>query len=245
MPLPNRRPVLSLEPVVAPPGMDELPYSFGHNSESELHRYGGELLVTPLRRHLTERPDIFVGGDMAVYFSAAQTKANDVRGPDVFVVLDAVPKVRKSWVVWEDLRTPDVVIELLSPSTERVDRGEKMRIYGRTLKVGEYYLFDVNTGLVEAWRRDANTGLYTVRNPNEDGSMPCDALGLKLVVWEGVYNQVEAAWLRWATPDGALIPTDEERAEAARARAEGERARAEAAEVELAQLRARLAALGL
>ena len=227
--------------------------------ESELHRYGGELLVNPLRRHLADRPEIFVGGDMAVYFSAAQVKTNDFRGPDVFVVLNTVPRLRKSWVVWEELRSPDVVIELLSPSTEKVDRGEKMRIYGRTLKVEEYYLFDVETGLVEGYRRDPQTGLYIVRNPLEDGSLPCDALGLRLVVWEGVYNQAEAVWLRWATADGALIPTEAELAAAAqaavageralveneRARAENERARAEAAEAELTQLRARLAALGL
>ena len=39
------------------------------------------------------------------------------RGPDVFVVVGAEKKERLSWVLWEELRLPDVVIELTSPSS--------------------------------------------------------------------------------------------------------------------------------
>jgi hypothetical protein len=38
---------------------------------------------------------------------------------------------------------------LLSATTEKVDRGDKMRIYARLLKVGEYFLFDPFSGVFE------------------------------------------------------------------------------------------------
>ena len=67
---------------------------------------------------------------------------NDFKGPDVFVVLDTVRKDRKSWVVWEEEgRTPDVVIELLSESTEKADRGLKMRVYAKLLKVADKTIY--------------------------------------------------------------------------------------------------------
>jgi hypothetical protein len=33
---------------------------------------------------------------------------------------------------------------------------------------------------------------------------------LALVRWEGIYQEVEASWLRWATLSGALLPTPQE-----------------------------------
>ena len=67
--------------------------------------------------------------------SALQAKKNDFRGPDVFVVMDTDRHERKSWVVWEeDGRTPDVVIEIMSASTEKNDRGDKKRIYAKLLR---------------------------------------------------------------------------------------------------------------
>jgi hypothetical protein len=87
-------------------------------------------------------------------------------------------------------------------------------------------------------------------------------LGLTLVLWDGEYRGIAGTWLRWATLDGDLLPTEaeaahrladretaradeaerrageaEQRAEAERSRAEAERVRAERAEAELARLR--------
>jgi Uma2 family endonuclease len=38
------------------------------------------------------------------------------------VVLDVPRRERKSWVVWEEEKAPDVVIELLSESTAKKDK---------------------------------------------------------------------------------------------------------------------------
>src|SRR5262245_34654149 len=102
-----------------PPGEDDLPYDDGEPMDSERHLEQLSLLVEQLKLLWKDRDDVYVGGNMAIYFSELQAKKNDFRGPDVFVVLDTVKRERKSWVVWQEGgRTPDVVIELLSASTE-------------------------------------------------------------------------------------------------------------------------------
>ena len=69
-------------------------------------------------------------------------------------------------------------------------------------------------------------------------------LGLRLVVWSGVFEDFESTWLRWATLDGAVIPTGAESARAARTEAEAARTEAEAARERAERLAARLRALG-
>jgi hypothetical protein len=64
---------------------------------------------------------------------------------------------------------------------------------------------------------------------------------LALIRWQGVYADVEATWLRWATLEGDLLPTAQEVSAAERQRADAEARRAVAAEAEVARLRALLA----
>lgn len=77
------------------------------------------LLIDSLRHHLHPRTDVYVGGNMAVYYSPLQARARDFLVPDVFAAADGQPeRERKSWVIWEELgHGPFVVIELLSAST--------------------------------------------------------------------------------------------------------------------------------
>jgi Uma2 family endonuclease len=217
--------------LTTPPGEDELPYSDGEPMDSELHAKQQTLLVSSLDRAWEARDDFYVGGNMFVYYSLLQTKKNDFRGPDVFVVLDTTRRVRKSWVVWgEGGRTPDVVIELLSETTEHVDRGEKMRIYAKLLHVSGYYLFDPLTGLLEGYALDPATRAFARTAPGPGGDLPCPALGLRLGVRRGLYQGVEADWLRWLDTEGRPLPTDEELARAAKAQARAAEAQARAAE---------------
>lgn len=202
-----------------PPGQDELPYDDGEPMESARHRDQMTLLIETLRRHYADRPDVYIGGNMGVYFSTLQARNNDFRAPDFFVVLDAIPdRERKSWVVWEeDGRTPDVVIELLSASTEHEDRGRKMRVYA-SLKVSEYYLYDPHTELLEGYRREETGFVPMPRRP--DGTYECRTLGLLLGVADGVYHSHAGRYLRWKTPGGELLATGDELEAAARARAD-------------------------
>jgi Uma2 family endonuclease len=161
--------------------------------ETERHRKQMTLLIETLESAWRDRTDFYVGGNMFIYFSELQAKKNDFRGPDVFVVLDTERRERKSWVVWQEGgRTPDVVIELVSPSTEAIDRGEKMRTYAKLLHVAAYYLFDPLSGVMEAYALDMASRSYTVAPPDADGTFPCPPLGLKLGVRRGVYQGLEA-----------------------------------------------------
>jgi Uma2 family endonuclease len=259
-------------PVTPPPGEDELPYNFGPPMDSEDARVQMEILIESLNLHWQDRDDFYVGGDMALYFSELQVKKNDFLGPDVFVVLDTVKRVRKSWVVWQEERAPDVVIELLSASTEANDRGPKMRVYARALRVAEYYLFDPETAELEGYRLNGALQAYDPMERDADGSYTSGRLGLKLAVREGTYYAEPVRRLRWLTPEGRVLPTGAElaadataklaaarsEAEAVRSQAEAARSQAEAAlsqaeaarsEAEAARLRAerleaRLRALG-
>jgi Uma2 family endonuclease len=202
-----------------------------------------------------ERTDYYAGGNMFLYFSEAQARNNDFRGPDVFVVLDTTRRERRAWVVWEEGgKAPDVIIELLSESTEQIDRGEKMRVYGRLLKVGEYFLFDPWSGVLDGYELDGPGGTYRKKRPDELGRLRCDQLGLSLGKVRTTLWSVETDWLRWIDAKGAPLPLPREAAsaEAARANAATERAnaatehanaateRAERAEQELEALRSKL-----
>jgi Uma2 family endonuclease len=195
-----------------------------------------------------ERTDYCIGGNNFVYYSPEQ--AWDVargrsyfRGPDIFFV-DKVPqRPRKAWVAWDEGgRLPDLIVELLSPSTEEIDREEKMDLYARIFRTREYYLFDFDTAILEGYRLTGTS--YLPVEPDRQGRFRSGVLGADVGVWHGVAGQQEANWVRLFHPDGRLLPTSAERAvaalqalEAESRKVEAERKRADDAEAELARLR--------
>jgi len=215
-----------------PPTEDDLPSSDGMPMETWRHVLQMYLLIDALLHAWRDRTDVFVGGNMFVYFSPDQVLTEDFRGPDVFVVLGVPRRSRKSWVVWQEGKAPDVVIELLSDTTRNRDRTEKKQIYQDKLRVPEYFWFDPWTGEFAGFA--LREGVYEPIAPEAEGSIPSRVLGLKLVRWEGEWRREEAVWLRWATPDGVLLPTEQETAEQ-------ERVRAEDAQRRIAELESRLA----
>jgi Uma2 family endonuclease len=191
-----------------PPTEDELPYDDGMPMETERHALQLQLLLDPLRLFYIGRQDAYVGGNMFVYFSLDQVRHQDFRGPDFFVVLGVPKRERKSWVVWQEGKGPDVVIELLSDSTAAQDKGEKKTIYQDRLRVPEYFWFDPFSGEWAGFRlRD---GRYEEIGEDSHGRLLSQCLGLALVRWEGIYQEVEARWLRWVTWAGTLLPTSQE-----------------------------------
>ena len=96
--------------------------------------------VSALGIWFIDRPDVFVAGDLLVYY-----RMNDNRtrvAPDVFVVFGASGKqLRDYWLVWREGRAPDFVMEIAAPSTWHWDRSEKRDIYA-AMGVKEYWRFD-------------------------------------------------------------------------------------------------------
>jgi Uma2 family endonuclease len=81
--------------------------------ETQRHQLQMELLLNQLVPWLAEREDGYVGGNMFVYYSLAQVRNRDFKGPDFFAVLGIPKGERKSWFVWEEGKAPDVVIDSL------------------------------------------------------------------------------------------------------------------------------------
>ena len=227
--------------VALPPTQDELPCDDGIPMETERHKLQMDLLLYPLKPWLKQHPEGgYAGGNMFVYFSLQQVRHQDFRGPDVFVVLGVPEGERKSWVVWEEGKGPDVVIELLSDKTAAQDKGEKRAIYETRLRVPEYFWFDPFRP--EDWAGfELRHGAYERLRPDAQARLISSRLGLALVRWSGRYEDVEATWLRWSTLDGELLPTLQEALALEKQHAEAETRRAEDAEAEIARLKTLLA----
>jgi len=220
-----------LEHPRSPPSSATLVCDDGEPMETARHRQQMTVLIESLEYAWQGRSDFYVGGNMFLYFSEVQAKNNDFRGPDVFVVMNTSRRERLAWVVWEeDGKTPDVIIELLSAKTEVVDRGEKMRVYARSLKVGEYFLYDPLSGVFEGYDLDPRGQRYIPKAPMASGQLRCEQLGLLLGKARGTLYAVTTDWLRWFDADGRLLPMPSEHANAEHSRADTaeHRARAEA-----------------
>jgi Uma2 family endonuclease len=227
--------------ITIPPTQDELPYDDGETMESERHKLQMELLIDSLLPWLDQREDGYIGGNMFVYYSMKQVRNQDFKGPDVFVALGVPKGERKSWVCWEEDKTPDVIIELLSESTADQDKTEKKLIYQNRMHVPEYYWYDPFNS--DDWAGfSLVSGRYQAIAPNSQNQLPCQTLGLALTRWQGTYKTITTTWLRWAYPDGALLLTT---AEQERQRAEQERQRAEQAENQIQQIAQTLLQTGM
>lgn len=96
--------------------------------------------VSALRIQFMDRTDVYVAGDMLVYYRVNDNTASVA--PDVFAVFGATGNhPRDSWLVWREGKAPDFVMEMASQSTWERDVGEKRDIYAG-IGVLEYWRFD-------------------------------------------------------------------------------------------------------
>lgn len=214
--------------------------------DSYWHRACMDLLIDQVEYHLRDRSDFFVGGNMFVYFSVTQARNRDFRGSDFLYVSNTTREPpRRFWVVWEERRTPDVVIELASETTRDEDYGAKFAIYRDRLQVGNYFIYDPETRVLDGWQlRGAD---YVPIPPSPNGRLWSDRLRLDLGEWHGLAKGYTQTWLRWFAADGTVVPTlaeaEKQRAEAEKQRAEAEKQRADAQAAENDRLRQLLAKL--
>ena len=246
---------LAAPDIPLPPTQEELPYDDGIPMESARHKAQMDLLIDALIPWLEQRDDGYIGGNMFVYYSLAQVRNKDFKGPDFFAVLGVPKGERKSWVVWEEGKAPDVVIELLSDSTAAADKNQKKLIYQNQMRVPNYFWYDPFHP--DDWAGfSIHQNRYQPITPNPHNQLVSQSLGLALQRWQGHYKGIDATWLRWAALEGDLLPTPEEkerqraeqeqqRAEQERQRAEQERQRAEQAQGQLLQTARNLLETGM
>jgi Uma2 family endonuclease len=200
--------------------------------ETYVHLMQMILLLESLQLFWKDREDFFAAGNLTVYFSPRQLKSEHFRGPDFFVVLGTDRRPRKSWTVWEeDGRYPNIIVEILSESTEATDRGLKKQIYQDVFRTPDYFWFDPETHELAGFH--PLDGHYEPLSPDASGRLWSAQLGLFLAVHEGT--------LRFFTPEGALLPAAKELAQQVEAAAQ----QVEAAERRSAHLAEKLRELGV
>lgn len=207
--------VTTQDPVLAvAPQIDHLPtdlLSDEPQMETDLHLRQMLLLISCLDMLWQDRNDFYATGNMTIYYSPEQVKTRDFRGPDFFVVLNTERRSRKSWVLWEEGgKYPNVIIEILSDSTAKVDRTTKKALYQDVFRTPEYFWFDPETLEFEAFA--LMNGLYEPIQPNQADRVWSQQLQLFI----GIYN----SQLRYFTAEGALVPTPIEAAQAAQQEAQ-------------------------
>ncbi|MDJ0677081.1 MAG: Uma2 family endonuclease [Calothrix sp. MO_167.B42] len=187
--------------VIFPPGdlySDEPPL------ETELHLEQIILLLKCLKWLWRDRNDFYAAGNLTIYYSPHQSKSENFRGPDFFVVLNTERKIRKSWVVWEEHgKYPNLILEILSESTANTDRELKKQIYQDTFRTPDYFWFDPYS--LEFAGFHLVDGEYQPLQPNNQGHLWSQQLGLYLGIYDGL--------LRFFTSSSKLVPTPEEVAE--------------------------------
>jgi Uma2 family endonuclease len=238
----------NIEPEWTPPlPPTDLIFDDGEPLESNRHRIAMNVLIESIHRAYQGRNDYFAGGNMFIYYRSEQVQNRDFRGPDFFVTLNVDgEKQRQGWVVWEEGgRYPDVIVELISPSTASQDVGKKKEIYQDVFRTRDYFVYDpFQENSLQGWYLDQNFR-YKAIAPDERGWLWCESLGLWLGTWKGTILKETAPWLRFYDGDGNLVLLNEELAQQEKQRAAQEKQRADQAELALQELQNRLAQMGI
>lgn len=110
-------------------------------AETPTHRDNLLGLIELFRIHYEADPRLYVSGNMFVYYVQGD-KRRQV-SPDVFLVRDLPPRDRRDvYLVWEEGKGPELVIEMTSASTRKEDIKTKFALYRDKLGVLEYFLSD-------------------------------------------------------------------------------------------------------
>jgi len=172
-------------------------------AETDLHRELMVDLIDILQHRYANDPQVYVSGDLLIFYDQGNKRRHVA--PDVFVVF-GVPKGRRdNYLVWDEGKGPDVVIEVTSKSTKTEDVKTKPDVFLTKLGVREYFLIDPTQDYLDPPLQ----GFRRVKNEFRpirfvDGRLPSKVLGLHL--------ERDRDTLRLWNPElGAWLPTYAER----------------------------------
>ncbi len=194
-------------------------------AETDLHRRDMVDLIETLEDRFADDPRVYVTGNLLLFYEEGNKRKHV--SPDVFVAC-GVPKLplRDYYLLWNENKGPDVVIEITSKTTRSEDQKKKRTLYRDVLKVPEYFQFDPTEDYLKPPLQGHRLvdGEYVPIEPVAD-RLPSAVLGLHL--------ERDGRELRLFDPvtRTRLLTRPEAIAEAevARRRAEAERQQAEAA----------------
>ena len=186
--------------------------------------------VTGLRDYFRPRPDVYVSGNLLIYYEEGDRHASVA--PDVFVVIGVPNCPRPIYKVWEEGKGPDFVLEITSRHTRAKDDGPKRALYEK-LGVKEYWQYDPTGDYLEpplrGMRLEAGEYRLLASSWTPEGTQVTFSAVLGLEV------QVSGGALRFRDPlTGEQVRTlsesNDERQRAEEARHQAEEARHQAEE---------------
>ncbi|CAN1210654.1 Putative restriction endonuclease domain-containing protein [Tumidithrix helvetica PCC 7403] len=204
------------------------------------------LLLTCLQWWWRDRQDYFASGNISIYYTPEQlTGKYKFRAPDFFVVLDTAQQERSSWIVErEGGKFPNVIIEVLSRSTAKVDQTTKKQLYQDTFLTPEYFWYDPRPTKRELKGFRLIDRKYQEIQPDNRGYLWSEQLQL--------YLGIAGEYARYFTAQGEVVPNFQEataqrdwQLRLEKQRAEREADRATQAEQRILDLEAKLRALGV
>jgi Uma2 family endonuclease len=188
-------------------------------AETEFHRDDMMDLIQTLQDFFAADPMVCVSGNLLMFYEEGNRRKHI--SPDVFVVRGIEKKTRDNYLIWEEGKAPDVVIELTSKTTRREDQIKKWHLYRDLMEVLEYFLFDPT----QDYLKPPLQGFRLV----EKEYVPIEPVGIRLPSEIlGLHLEPVGRELRLFDPvQRSLLLKRIEKNEAANHRAEIERARAE------------------
>ena len=223
--------------------LDDVHYPFDDDeplAESEHQLFPLTYAHAALTGWFAADPTTWVGADMFLYYE--EGIPSSVVAPDVFVVTRTHKRHRRhSFQIWVEGRVPDLVLEVMSPTSVRRDTVTKFELY-QSLGVLEYWLYDpTEEGVIEPRLRGYQLvdGEY---QPIEVREVDGRLVGLSEVL--GLELHADAEWFRFFNPEsGGYLPDTYEithvREEAVRALASERSAREEAERGQASERQAR------
>ena len=123
------------------------------------------------------------GNKCRVYSSDMNTQISETRyfHPDVTITCD--PHDRETGDL---LKSPRVVFEVFSPTTEMADRTWKLQNYLTVPTLEEYILVDAKSLKMELYRREQNKWVYYMFGPDDE--LELSSVGLRFPVAEAYVN---------------------------------------------------------
>jgi Uma2 family endonuclease len=253
---------MTIEPVsLVLPDHTQLPESDG-TFVKNFQEHPQSILLTdsiqPRLQQIHASGQYCIGQDCGIYWRMTTPPERGAEAPDWFYVANVPPtlngELRRSYVLWQELIAPLIVLEFVSGNGEQERDNTpfqgKFWIYEQVIRPAFYGIYEVKKAAVEVYQMVA--GNYQLMTANERGHYAIAPLGVELGIWQGEYLNANLPWLRWWDDQGNLFLTGDERAiieyqraESEHQRAEIEHQRAEQAEAENARLREQLRALGV
>lgn len=108
-------------------------------AETDLHRDMMFDAIEALKTYYAGQP-VYVTGNLLVFYEPGNKRRHI--SPDCMVVKGIVPVSHPNYLIWEEGKSADVVIEITSRTTRNEDLKKKYDIYRTIMRVHEYFLFD-------------------------------------------------------------------------------------------------------